>query len=129
MSLPSPLAPEQTALMLVAFAAGASTQLARQLAAPTSPTLRRTFAFGVLGGIAAVSVVALLSASLTPSPSAALLLAAACISGWSGPKLLGRLGTLIERRLGLSSADQQAPDDEAQNATETTAVSLPKKAQ
>lgn len=118
MPLPSPLAPELTALMLVAFAAGSFTQLARQLAAPTSPTLRRTLALSVLGGIAALSVVALLSATLTPAPASALLLAAACVSGWSGPRLLTRLGALIERRLGLAPGNDPAELDLPGAATE-----------
>ncbi len=126
MPFSSPFAPELLAQVLVAFAAGSFTQLARQLAAPSSPTVRRTLALAALGGIAALSVVALLSASLTPAPAPALLLAAGCISGWSGPSLLGRLGTLIERRLGLSGSLQE---DEGENATATTSAPRSRRAQ
>ena len=35
-------------------------------------------------------------------PTLLLLLAAACVTGWSGPGILTRLGGVIERRLGLA---------------------------
>lgn len=103
MSFPIPT--DLAVLLALAFGAGTLTQLARQLAQPVAPTLRRTLALGVLAGIAALSVVALLSATLTPVPAPALLVASACVSGWSGPNLLGRLGLLIEKRLGLTPSE------------------------
>lgn len=118
MSIPSPIPPDVLGLLVFAFGAGTLTQLARQLAQPTPLSLRRTLALGVLAGIAALSVVALLTATMSPAPAQALLLAAACISGWSGPSLLGRLGSVVERRLGLTTSFFEAP-----NATETTAIS------
>jgi len=84
-----------------ALLAGALTQLARQLARPTAPPLRRLLALAAAAGIAALTVAALLSVWLRPPPAPALLLAAACITGWSGPGILTRLGALIERKLGL----------------------------
>ena len=88
-------------LLGVAFAAGAVTQLARQLARPFIPRLRQVLALAVAAGIAALTVVALLTVFLRPPPAPALLLAAACVTGWSGPGILTRLGALIERKLGL----------------------------
>lgn len=84
-----------------ALVAGTLTQLARQLARPAAPPLRRLLALGGAAGIAALTVVALLSVFMKPPPVPALLLAAACITGWSGPGILSRLGALIERKLGL----------------------------
>lgn len=88
-------------LLAPALLAGSVTQLARQLARPAAPPLRRLLALSAAAGIAALTVVALLSVFLKPAPAPALLLAAACITGWSGPGILSRLGTLIERKLGL----------------------------
>lgn len=88
-------------LLGVAFAAGAVTQLARQLARPLAPGARQVLALAVAAGIAALTVVALLTVLLRPPPAPALLLAAACVTGWSGPGILTRLGALIERKLGL----------------------------
>ena len=84
-----------------AFAAGSVTQLARQFARAQPPGLRTILALGVAAGIAALTVVALLGASVPTTTAPALLLAAACITGWSGPGILARLGSLVERRLGL----------------------------
>lgn len=104
--MPDP-APLPSSLLLwlptlgAAFAAGTITQLARQLACPRPPGLRATLALGVAAGIAALTVVALLSAGAPAGATPSLLLAAACITGWSGPGILARLGQLVERRLGL----------------------------
>ncbi|MFC4426809.1 hypothetical protein [Deinococcus navajonensis] len=97
-------------LLGAAFVAGSLTQLTRQLARPQAPALRPTAALAVAAGIAALSVAALLSATLAPAPAPALLLAAACITGWSGPHILARLGSLIERQLGLGPAVTEASD-------------------
>ncbi|WP_146160603.1 hypothetical protein [Deinococcus arcticus] len=88
-------------LLLLAFAAGSFTQLTRVLSRPGRQSARRTAAQALAAGVAALTVSALLSAAL-PSPVApALLLAAACVTGWSGPAILARLGVLMERQLGL----------------------------
>ena len=103
-SLPSSLPPSLLVWLPTlgaAFAAGAVTQLARQLARTQPPGLRATLALGVAAGIAALTVVALLSASVPTGTAPALLLAAACVTGWSGPGILARLGSLVERKLGL----------------------------
>ncbi|MFC3832290.1 MULTISPECIES: hypothetical protein [Deinococcus] len=92
--------------LATAFVAGTVTQLARQLAAPGALHLRSTLALAVAAGIAALSAVALLAVTLPDGASPALLLAAACVTGWSGPGLLSRLGMLVERRLGLPGASQ-----------------------
>lgn len=94
-------------LLATAFGAGAVTQLARLLSRPVSPPARRVLALAVAAGIAALTAVALLSVTvpLRSGPAPALLLAAACVVGWSGPSLLTRLGGLIERRLGLGGQD------------------------
>ncbi|GHF39782.1 hypothetical protein HNQ07_001693 [Deinococcus metalli] len=92
--------------LATAFAAGTVTQLARQLAAPGPLRVRSTVALAVAAGIAALSVVALLAVTLPTGTSAALLLAAACVTGWSGPGILARLGQLVERRLGLPATPQ-----------------------
>lgn len=92
--------------LATAFVAGTITQLARQLAVPGALRLRPTLALAVAAGIAALSAVALLAVTLPDGASPALLLAAACVTGWSGPGLLARLGTLVERRLGLPGATQ-----------------------
>lgn len=89
-------------VLALAFAAGLVTQLARQLAQAVTPSVRRVLALAIAAGIAALTVVALLSALMSPPPAAAFLLASACVTGWSGPHILTRLGTLIERRLGLT---------------------------
>ncbi|WP_309570423.1 hypothetical protein [Deinococcus sp.] len=108
----SDAAPPTSALLLwlptlaTAFTAGTITQLARQLATPGTLRLRTTLALAVAAGIAALSVVALLAVTIPADTSPALLLAAACVTGWSGPSILGRLGSLIERRLGLPSTTQ-----------------------
>jgi hypothetical protein len=95
-----------------ALLAGTVTQLARQLARPAAPPLRRLLALAAAAGIAALTVVALLSVFLKPVPPPALLLAAACIIGWSGPGILSRLGTLIERKLGLPGNLSSEPPDQ-----------------
>lgn len=101
-------------LLAPALLAGGVTQLARQLARPAAPPLRRLLALAAAAGIAALTVVALLSAFLKPVPPPALLLAAACITGWSGPGILSRLGTLIERKLGLpGNLSSEPPANEA----------------
>ncbi|GGL97131.1 hypothetical protein [Deinococcus aerophilus] len=89
-------------LLGAAFAAGGVTQLARLLAQNAPPHVRMAAALGVAAGIAALTVVALLTAAIPHGVDPALLLAAACVTGWSGPGILARLGTLIERRLGLT---------------------------
>ncbi|MBB5234531.1 hypothetical protein [Deinococcus budaensis] len=104
MTDPLPLSSSFAALLPVlgpALLAGTVTQLARQLARPEAPPLRRLLALAAAAGIAALTVTALLSVWLRPPPAPALLLAAACITGWSGPGILTRLGALIERKLGL----------------------------
>lgn len=88
-------------LLGTAFAAGAVTQLARLLARVALPRLRQVLALAMAAGIAALTVTALLTVLLRPPPAPALLLAAACVTGWSGPGILTRLGAMIERRLGL----------------------------
>ena len=108
----SDAAPPTSALLLwlptlaTAFTAGTVTQLARQLAAPGTLRLRTTVALAVAAGIAALSVVALLAVTLPAQTSPALLLAAACVTGWSGPGILARLGSVVERRLGLPGTTQ-----------------------
>lgn len=99
-------------LLGTAFAAGAATQLARQLARPAPPRVRLVLALGVAAGIAALTVVALLTTVLRPPPAPALLLAAACVTGWSGPGILTRLGTLVERRLGAGGLLEPDPGPE-----------------
>ncbi|GGO18907.1 hypothetical protein [Deinococcus humi] len=89
-------------LLGAAFVAGGITQLARLLGQDETPRARAVAALAVAAGIAALTVVALMTVTLPPDPSPALLLAAACVTGWSGPGILARLGTVIERRLGLS---------------------------
>lgn len=104
---PSLVAPALLALaptLGAAFLAGAITQLARQLAHTHLLPARAISALAVVGGIAALTVIALLS-TLPQAQPPELLLAAACITGWSGPKILTRLGSLLERRLGLGGAD------------------------
>ncbi|EYB67152.1 hypothetical protein DEIPH_ctg051orf0067 [Deinococcus phoenicis] len=90
-----------------AFVAGAVTQLARQLARPAPPRARVVIARATCAGIAALTVAALLTVVVRPVPAAALLLAAACVTGWSGPGILTRLGTLVERKLGLPGDPQR----------------------
>ncbi|MEW6421862.1 MAG: hypothetical protein AB1511_09075 [Deinococcota bacterium] len=85
------------------FIAGVLTQLVRQLARSTPPQVRVVIALAVAGGIAALTVTALMTGVMRPVPSPALLLAAACMSGWSGPRILTQLGTLLERKLGLAT--------------------------
>lgn len=92
-------------LLGTAFGAGSVTQLARQLARPAPPRARRVLAHAAAAGIAALTVVALLTVLWRPAPAPALLLAAACVTGWSGPGILTRLGGVIERRLGLAALD------------------------
>jgi hypothetical protein len=89
-------------LLGAAFVAGGVTQLARLLAQNAAPRARTAAALAVAAGIAALTVVALLTAAVPQEAAPALLLAAACVTGWSGPGILARLGTVIERRLGLS---------------------------
>lgn len=91
-------------LLGAAFVAGGVTQLARLLGQDTAPRARAALALAVAAGIAALTVVALMTVTLRPDPAPALLLAAACVTGWSGPAVLARLGAVIERRLGLSPA-------------------------
>ncbi|GGK32067.1 hypothetical protein GCM10008955_27430 [Deinococcus malanensis] len=98
-------------LLIAAFLAGSLTQLTRQFARPRAPALRPALAQAAAAGIAALSVSALLSATLSPAPSPALLLALACVTGWSGPRILGRLGSLIEKWLGLHGTDARNPED------------------
>ncbi|GAA5533517.1 hypothetical protein [Deinococcus aluminii] len=88
-------------LLASAFVAGAVTQLARQLARSAPPRARVVTALATAAGIAALTVTALLTVFMRPAPAPALLLAAACVTGWSGPGILTRLGTLLERKLGL----------------------------
>ncbi|GGL75151.1 hypothetical protein GCM10010840_11570 [Deinococcus aerolatus] len=98
-------------LLGAAFVAGGITQLARLLGQSEPPRTRAVLALAVAAGIAALTVVALLTVTLRPEPAPALLLAAACVTGWSGPGILARLGAVIERRLGLSSTPSVfAPD-------------------
>lgn len=97
-------------LLIAAFLAGSLTQLTRQFARPKAPALRPALAQAVAAGIAALSVSALLSATLSPAPAPALLLAFACVTGWSGPRILGRLGSLLEKWLGLPGTDAHCPD-------------------
>ena len=97
---PSPLAPTLRDLLLLSFSAGSLTQLTRLLARPGPPRLRPTLALAATAGIAALTVTALTRAAL-PHPDPALLLALACVTGWSGPGILARLGGLVERQLGL----------------------------
>ncbi|CAM3581102.1 hypothetical protein [Deinococcus frigens] len=102
-------------LLGAAFAAGSITQLARLLGQDETPRARATAALAVAAGIAALTVAALMTVTLRPDPAPALLLAAACVTGWSGPGILARLGAVIERRLGLSPsptlfAPESAPD-------------------
>ncbi|MEF2276890.1 hypothetical protein V3W47_01185 [Deinococcus sp. YIM 134068] len=106
MTDPAPLT-DLLPLLATAFGAGAVTQLARLLSRPAPPPARRALALAVAAGIAAVTAVALLSVTvpLRSAPAPALLLAAACVTGWSGPGLLTRLGGLIERRLGLGGQE------------------------
>ncbi|MBZ9750502.1 hypothetical protein K7W42_06475 [Deinococcus sp. HMF7604] len=98
-SLP-PTLPTLAPLLLLAFAAGSFTQLTRLLARPGRLRLRPTAAQALAAGVAALTVVALLSLAF-PAPAPAALLAAACVTGWSGPAILGRLSALTERQLGL----------------------------
>lgn len=91
-------------LLGAAFVAGGITQLARLLGQDRTPRARAVVALAVAAGIAALTVVALMTVTLRPDPAPALLLAAACVTGWSGPGILARLGAVIERRLGLSPA-------------------------
>lgn len=93
------------------FGAGLVTQVARLLSRAKAPGARATLALGVCAGIAAITVVALLSVTLPQPASPAILLAAACVTGWSGPGILGRLGGLIERRLGLTGAPPSPLDE------------------
>ncbi|OLV15449.1 hypothetical protein [Deinococcus marmoris] len=98
-------------LLGAAFVAGGITQLARLLGQDQTPRARTVAALAVAAGIAALTVVALMTVTLRPDPAPALLLAAACVTGWSGPGILARLGALIERRLGLSPSPALfAPD-------------------
>lgn len=94
-------------LLSTAFGAGSVTQLARQLARTAPPRARRVLALAAAAGIAALTVVALLTVLWRPTPAPALLLAAACVTGWSGPGILTRLGAVIERRLGLGTLDPE----------------------
>lgn len=115
-------------LLGTALVAGSLTQLARRLALPDPPRLRPTLALSLAAGIAALTVTALLL-GLSRDPgtvSPAWLLAAACITGWSGPDILARLGQLIEKRLGLPASPAPAgnvpqvpaePDQGAQNGS------------
>ncbi|WP_019586461.1 hypothetical protein [Deinococcus apachensis] len=109
-------------LLGVAFAAGAVTQLARQLARVTLPRLRQVAALSMAAGIAALTVTALLTVFMRPAPAPALLLAAACVIGWSGPGILTRLSALIERKLGLPSVPRHRW---FRNGTRGTYVSRP----
>ncbi|WP_034385840.1 hypothetical protein [Deinococcus sp. YIM 77859] len=83
------------------FLAGALTQLTRQLSRAAPLGARRVGALTAAAGIAALTVAALLTVLLRPAPTPALLLAAACVTGWSGPGILTRLGGVIERQLGV----------------------------
>ncbi|MFC4640432.1 hypothetical protein [Deinococcus hohokamensis] len=112
-------------LLGAAFVAGSLTQLTRQLARPQVPALRPTAAQSTAAGIAALSVVALLSATISPAPAPALLLAAACVTGWSGPHILARLGGLIERQLGLVTAIPDAPVGDHAASAEHAPVHAP----
>lgn len=112
---PSPLAPtlrDLLPLLLLSFSAGSLTQLTRLLARPGPPRLRPTLALAAAAGIAALTVTALTRAAL-PHPDPALLLALACVTGWSGPGILARLGGLVERQLGLR--DPAAPTGRPQD--------------
>ncbi|GGL14673.1 hypothetical protein [Deinococcus radiotolerans] len=112
---PSPLTPtlrDLLPLLLLSFSAGSLTQLTRLLARPGRPRLRPTLALATAAGIAALTVSALTCAAL-PHPAPALLLALACVTGWSGPGILARLGGLVERQLGLhdpATAPSHPPD-------------------
>ena len=98
-------------LLGATFVAGSVTQLARLLGQNETPRARAVAALAVAAGIAALTVAALMTVTLRPAPAPALLLAAACVTGWSGPGILARLGAVIERRLGLSPAPSVfAPD-------------------
>lgn len=98
-------------LLTATFLAGSLTQLTRQCARPKAPALRLALAQAAAAGIAALSVSALLSAALSPVPEPALLLAFACATGWSGPRILGRLGSLTEKWLGLHSPTPGSQED------------------
>lgn len=100
---PAPSLLSLAPLLGAAFLAGSVTQLTRQLAGRHRPRLRPTAALSVAAGIAALTVVALMTVTLPQQAAPALQLAAACITGWSGPGLLTRLGSLLERRLGLNA--------------------------
>lgn len=121
MTDPTPLS-GLTPLLGVAFTAGAVTQLARQLARAVLPRLRQVAALSTAAGIAALTVTALLTVLVRPAPAPALLLAAACVTGWSGPGILSRLGGLVERKLGLPSAPRHRW---LRNGTRGTYVSRP----
>ncbi len=114
MSDSSPIPPSLLTLaplLGAAFVAGGITQLARLLGQDQTPRARTVAALAVAAGIAALTVVALMTVTLRPDPAPALLLASACVTGWSGPGILARLGALIERRLGLSPSPALfAPD-------------------
>ncbi|ACO44918.1 hypothetical protein DEDE109153_12995 [Deinococcus deserti] len=98
-------------LLAATFLAGSLTQLTRQLARPKAPPLRLALAQATAAGIAALSVSALLSAAVSPAPDPALLLAFACVTGWSGPRILSRLGGLIEKWLGLHGPDTRSLEE------------------
>lgn len=106
---PSHLAPTLRDLLplLLSFTAGSLTQLTRLLSRPGAPRLRPTLALSAAAGIAALTVGALTSAAL-PRPEPSLLLALACVTGWSGPGILARLSGVVERQLGLR--DPATPD-------------------
>jgi hypothetical protein len=91
-------------LLGAALVAGSVTQLARLLGQSEPPRARAALALALAAGIAALTVVALMTVTLRPDPDPALLLAAACVTGWSGPGILARLGAVIESRLGLAPA-------------------------
>lgn len=97
--VPSTL-PALAPLLITAFTAGTLTQLTRLLTRTGRLRARPTAARAAAAGIAALTVAALLSATLT-HPSPALLLALACVTGWTGPSILARLGSLVERQLDL----------------------------
>ncbi len=127
--MPDVLSPPLLALaplLGTALVAGSLTQLARRLALPDAPRLRPTLALSLAAGIAALTVTALLlGLSRDPgSVSPAWLLAAACITGWSGPDILARLGQLIEKRLGLP-ATPPLPDPTAGNVPQVPAAPAP----
>lgn len=87
-------------LLAAAFVSGAGMQLLRLLTWRAPPRLRVLLARLAAAGMAALLVAGLLKA-LQPGTAPALLLAAACLSGWSGPGLLTRLEALLAERLGL----------------------------